>query len=74
MRQLFLVSLSAFLLSACSEPDQSLTQDRHMPDQHPSAGAEGPYIAAGWTPGDKQSWANQLRTRGQYQNEYVKAN
>ena len=33
--------------------------------------ANDPYVAPGWTPGDKASWEAQLRNRAQAQNDYA---
>jgi hypothetical protein len=74
MMRVFLLSLSAVLLSACGEFDQSKTAGRNKPDVEPWQGAKNPYVAQGWTPGDKTAWETQLRTRSQSQNEYVKTN
>jgi hypothetical protein len=74
MMRLFLICSSVALLSACGEFDQSQTADRHMPDAKAWQGANNAYVAPGWKAGDKTAWENQLRTRGQFQNEYVKTN
>lgn len=68
----FLFAASVLLLAACSEPNQEVSKDRHQPDAQAWEGKQSPYTAAGWTPGDRQSWEKQLRNRGQYQNEYNK--
>ncbi|MGV3743362.1 MAG: hypothetical protein ACO1NO_13740 [Burkholderiaceae bacterium] len=72
MRLALITAASILALTACGEPDQELSKDRYLPDTHASQGPQGPYTAKGWTAGDKRSWENQLRTRGQYQNEYNK--
>lgn len=74
MKRLFIIAASTVLLAACGEIDQSASSDRYFPDAHPYKGAKNAFVEAGWTPGDKTSWQNQLRERGQYQNEYVKTN
>lgn len=74
MMRLLLVSLSALLLIACSERDQSLTGSSVKSDGKPWQGAKNDFVAPGWTPGDKTSWEKQIRTRGQNQNEYIRIN
>jgi major membrane immunogen (membrane-anchored lipoprotein) len=74
MMRLPLICCSAVLLSACGEVDQSKSAGRHLPDVAPYQGAKNSYVAKGWTPGDKNAWETQLRTRSQSQNEYVKTN
>jgi hypothetical protein len=67
-----LVGTAALLaLAACSEKPQPLGELKS--DAASYAGTGLPYQAPGWKPGDKASWEQQLRTRGQGQNEYVKA-
>ncbi len=74
MMRVMLILLSAMLLAACSEKDQSLTATVNKSDGKPWQGAQNGYVVKGWTPGDKTSWESQLRTRAQTQNEYVKVN
>jgi hypothetical protein len=74
MMRLLLISVSAALLAACGEPDQSLAAGTNRGDTPPWQGAKNAYVAKDWKPGDKGSWENQLRSRSQYQNEYTKTN
>lgn len=75
MRQVPILAACAVLLAACSETDQSMTSENtSRSDVAAWQGAKNPHVAPGWTPGDKGSWENQIRTRGQQQNEYVKVN
>jgi len=55
--------LSVALLSACGEKAQTLGTKK---DATAFSGATNPYAAKGWQQGDKNSWEQQLRTRGQY--------
>ena len=41
-------------------------------DSKPWDGAEPAFTSKGWTVGDRASWENQLRTRNQQQNEYLR--
>jgi hypothetical protein len=70
----FLLSVSAALLSACGERDQTLRGAYNRSDGQPWQGAHNPFVAKGWAPGDKVAWETQLRDRAQRQNESVKIN
>ncbi len=68
------VLLGAVLaLAACSEKPQ--TAGAGKLDQAPYAGTgSAPFTVAGWKAGDKTSWEQALKARGQYgQNEYSRA-
>ncbi len=58
-------------LAGCSEKPQSAGTPRS--DVAPYQGTGTAFQAPGWKAGDKTSWEQQLRTRGQGQNEYAKA-
>jgi hypothetical protein len=73
MIRVLLISMSITALAACGEFDQSTAESRSYPnDTPPWQGAKNAYMEPGWKTGDKASWENQLRTRSQAQNEYVK--
>jgi len=72
VRMLSVSALAALALVACSERDQSVTGIKS--DGKPWQGAQNAFVAGGWTPGDKESWEKQIRTRGQNQNEYIRIN
>ncbi|HJW11327.1 MAG TPA: hypothetical protein VJ598_06060 [Albitalea sp.] len=55
-------------LAACGERIQTATPRKA--DEKAWAGANEPFVAAGWKAGDKDGWEGQLRTRAQAQNEY----
>jgi hypothetical protein len=59
------------LLAACGDPGNRPPGAR-APDQKTWQGAAEPYVAPGWTPGDAQSWDEQMRKRVQGQNEYTR--
>ncbi|MBC3886390.1 lipoprotein [Undibacterium griseum] len=65
---------ASVLLSGCGERDQATTTKRGLVDEKAWNGAHNEFVAKGWNKGDKTSWENQVRARGQYQNEYVKTN
>lgn len=69
-----LIALGAvLLLGACGERPQTAFASHRKDDAPAYKGAEGdPFMAKNWTPGDRTSWENQIRARGQYQNEYNK--
>ena len=72
MKILLLVML---LLAACGEIDQTKsTATTNRGDQPAFKGGVAAYQATGWAPGDKLSWDNQVRARGQNQNEYARIN
>jgi uncharacterized protein YceK len=75
MIRLLLISASLIALAGCGEFDQSTAASNSYPnDTPPWQGAKNSYMEPNWTAGDKASWENQLRTRSQAQNEYVKVN
>ncbi len=58
-------------VSACGEKPQVLGGGKN--DIAAYKGADNPFVAPGWTPGDKTSWEQALKTRAQNtQNEYSK--
>ena len=63
---------TALALSACGEKPQDKTGVRS--DQPAQAGTGvAAFTEPGWKAGDKTSWEQQLKTRGQGQNDYAKA-
>jgi len=75
MRPALLLAACAALLTACGEPDQTKTSgNTNRADTPPMQGTKNGYAEAGWTAGNQGSWENQIRARGQHQNEYLKTN
>ncbi|WP_425436050.1 hypothetical protein [Noviherbaspirillum humi] len=75
MKTLMVIALSAGLLAACGEIDQTKSaQSANRDDAAPWQGAKNAFVASSWAPGDKTSWENQLRARSMGQNEYNKIN
>lgn len=74
MMRALALSAIALALFGCGEKSQSQADARISGDTQPWQGAHDPFVAKGWTPGNKTTWENQLRSRAQYQNEYVKIN
>ena len=58
-------------LCACGERPQTATARKV--DDKPWQGAAAAYTAAGWKPGDRASWDEQIQHRSQAQNEYARA-
>ncbi|WP_333844908.1 hypothetical protein [Limnohabitans sp.] len=63
MKHISLIVLSVAALTACGENAQTLGTKN---DATAYSGAANSYVEAGWTAGDKTSWEQQLRARGQY--------
>jgi len=71
MKTTVLVSLAAIaVLGACGEKPQTAGGAKDAPAY---SGTGKAYAAEGWKQGDKTSWEQQLRSRGQNgQNEYLR--
>lgn len=77
MRPVVVLATCAALLAGCGEKEQvqvKTADNTNRSDVAAWQGANNPYAAKGWTPGNRGSWENQIRARGQLQNEYVKTN
>jgi uncharacterized lipoprotein YehR (DUF1307 family) len=61
-------------LTACGERNQGLSNKTGSRGEKAWAGAKNEHVVAGWTAGNEESWKAQIRSRGQYQNEYLKTN
>jgi hypothetical protein len=61
----------AVMLAGCGEKPQT-AQGTRKSDTAAFQGGEARYASPGWAAGDKASWEQQLRTRAQAQNEYVR--
>ncbi|MFD0667769.1 hypothetical protein ACT80S_08620 [Ramlibacter sp. MAHUQ-53] len=70
IRTLALIA-SLLALAGCSEKPQTLGGVKS--DVPAFQGTGSNFTAPGWKPGDKTSWEQQLKTRGQGQNDYAKA-
>lgn len=68
---MILLAAGSTVLAACGERPQTSTAAHKKSDAPAYEGAPGdPFVAKGWTPGDKTSWQNQIHERNQNQNEY----
>ncbi len=66
-----LLAAGGLALAACGEKPQTATAAHKKSDAPAYQGApDDPFVAKGWTQGDKTSWQNQIRQRNQNQNEY----
>ena len=72
MRSVLLMG-AVLALAACAEREQTATGVKS--DSAAFQGTNMPFTAAGWKPGDRNSWEQQLKTRTQQgQNDYAKVN
>ena len=63
MKRMSLIVLSVAALTACGEKAQTLGTKN---DATAYSGATNSFVESGWKAGDKTSWEQQLRARGQY--------
>ncbi len=63
IKRISLILLSVAALTACGEKAQTLGTKNDAPAY---TGAANGFVAPGWTAGDKTSWEQHLRARGQY--------
>ena len=71
MRTALLLSCAALALVACGEKTSGAVKKSDTPAFQGST-AQAAYSAGGWKAGDQSAWEQQLRTRLQGQNEYVR--
>lgn len=68
-----LLAMAVLALAACGEKEQTLGQNSGH--DTPAAGGTGTvFQVQGWKAGDRASWEQQLKSRAQTQNDYVKVN
>ena len=66
-----LLTLCLMVLAGCSEKDQTLGTKK---DMAAFGGTQNGFAVSGWQAGDKNSWEQQLRARGQYgMNDHTRA-
>ena len=71
MTRISFILLSVAALTACGEKAQTLGTKN---DATAYSGAANSFVAPGWTAGDKNSWEQHVRARGQYgQNDNSRA-
>ena len=70
-RNILLWASLLFVLGACGEKPQ--TAGAGQLDKPAYTGTGSNFTASGWTPGDRNSWEQQLKTRAQYgMNDYTR--
>ena len=73
MMRLLSIAAAALALAACGEQPQTANRVKQDAASYSGTGVAAPFTAAGWKPGDRNSWEQQLKTRAQMgQNDYVK--
>ena len=79
MKRILILVAATLALAACSEREQTLGPVKHDATAYSGTSVNDtspgstPFTAAGWKPGDKASWDQNMRTRMQNtQNEYNK--
>ena len=72
-KRILIAGTVVLALAACTEKPQTATGIKS--DTAAFEGTGMPFVAAGWKPGDRNAWEQQLKTRAQQgQNDYAKAN
>ena len=68
---LFAAALAS--LGACGDRVQTIgpSNSAHADTDAWDVSSSDPYVAPGWTPGDRASWEDHLRRRTQMQNDYA---
>ena len=72
MNKILLLTLAAFLLSACGEREQVIEGKRGYQGKRDTASWDNEPLAYGsgkWTKGDRTSWETQIKARQLGQNE-----
>lgn len=68
-----LLALGLAALSACGDkPQEGATAAKKVDSKAWDGTKAEAYRAEGWTAGDRASWEQQLKKRGQQQNEYAR--
>ena len=69
----FGVLAACMALVACGEKPQTVPSGKTKADSQAWRGSTyAAFVAGSWKAGDESSWEQQLRTRAQGQNEYVR--
>jgi hypothetical protein len=73
MRTLLVLSAAALALAGCAEREQTASGVRSDTAPFNGTNKQPPFTAAGWKPGDRANWEQQLKVRTvNGQNDYVK--
>ena len=72
-RLILLIAAAVAALAACGERPQELGAKKVRSDRAAYTGGDAQFTAPGWSAGERASWEQQIRTRGQGQNEYSRS-
>lgn len=72
IRTTVLIALGALALAGCAEREQTATGIKSDQQVYVGTNKQPPFMAAGWKAGDRAAWEQQVKTRTQGQNDYVK--
>ncbi|GGX16075.1 lipoprotein [Pigmentiphaga litoralis] len=71
IKHAMIVSLAALALAGCTDQKQELHSNANYQQAYKGTGSK--FVQPGWTPGDRNSWEQELKVRTQQgQNEYNK--
>jgi outer membrane biogenesis lipoprotein LolB len=73
MRAALIAAAASALLAACGEKPQVAATGKADATPYQGTGVAA-FTAPGWKAGDRAAWEQQLKTRAQGQNDYVKVN
>jgi hypothetical protein len=72
IRSAILIAAGALALAGCAEREQTSTGIKSDQQVYVGTNKQPPFMAAGWKPGDRAAWEQQIKVRMQGQNDYVK--
>jgi hypothetical protein len=74
VKAILIVSSALLVLSACAEREQTASGIKSDAMPYSGTNRPPPFMASGWTPGDRTSWEQEMKLRtAQGQNEYAKS-
>ena len=67
------IAVAAFAVAGCAEREQTASGIKSDTAAFNGTSHQPPFMAAGWKPGDRNNWEQQLKVRTvQGQNDYAK--
>ncbi|RYF18131.1 MAG: hypothetical protein EOO30_04865 [Comamonadaceae bacterium] len=72
IRAALLIAAGALALAGCAEREQTAGGIKSDQQVFVGTNKQPPFMAAGWKPGDRAAWEQQVKVRTQGQNDYVK--
>jgi hypothetical protein len=73
MRIALILAAGALALAGCAEREQTASGIKSDAAPFSGTNKQPPFMAAGWKPGERSNWEQQLKTRTvQGQNDYAK--